>query len=139
MQGYQKYRSVQNTTRGARDTEYRLLGQVTGALMRARDENLTLQERISAVLWNDRVWNAFLCDLSQPGNRLPDQIKQNLIKLAVWVAKETQRFLDNQTTLDGFISINRQIMAGLAPKSEARPPSAAAAQPSALPDAVAAA
>lgn len=122
MQGYQAYRNVQNTTGGARDTEYRLLGLVTGALIKARDEEQSLQDRIKAVLWNDKVWNAFLCDLSQPGNQLPDQLKQGLMKLAVWVAKETQRFLDNQTSLDGFISINRQIMAGLAPKQQAEQP-----------------
>lgn len=119
MQGYAAYAKAQNTTGSHRDTEYRLLGAVTGALVRAQDGDGTLQDRVKAVLWNDKVWNAFMCDLGSPENRLPKALKGALLSLAIWVSKETQRVLDNEADLAGLININRQIMEGLRPRQPA--------------------
>ena len=116
MQGYAAYAKTQASTSSDRETEYRLLGAVTGALVRARDTDTTLQEKVKAVLWNDKVWNAFMCDLGSVENTLPKALKGALISLAIWVAKETQRILDNEVDLNGLININRQIMEGLRPK-----------------------
>ena len=116
MQGYAAYAKTQASTSSDRETEYRLLGAVTGALVRARDPETTLQEKVKAVLWNDKVWNAFMCDLGSVENTLPKALKGALISLAIWVAKETQRILDNEVDLNGLININRQIMEGLRPK-----------------------
>ncbi len=118
MQGYSAYTRVQATTSSHRDTEYRLLGAVTGALVRARDDETSLQEKIKAVLWNDRVWNAFMCDLGSPENNLPKPLKGALMSLAIWVTKETQRILDNDADLEALINVNRQIMEGLRPKQQ---------------------
>ena len=117
MQGYAAYSKTQATTGTYRETEYRLLGAVTGALVHARHAEATLQEKIKAVLWNDKIWNAFMCDVGSPDNTLPKSLKDGLMSLAVWVAKETQRILDNETDLEGLISINRQVMEGLRPKT----------------------
>ena len=116
MQGYAAYAKTQATTGSDRETEYRLLGAVTGALVRARDTETTLQEKVKAVLWNDKIWNAFMCDLGSAENNLPKALKGALMSLAIWVAKETQRILDNEVDLNGLININRQIMEGLRPK-----------------------
>ena len=116
MQGYAAYAKTQATTASDRETEYRLLGAVTGALVRARDTETTLQEKVKAVLWNDKIWNAFMCDLGSAENNLPKPLKGALMSLAIWVAKETQRILDNEVDLNGLININRQIMEGLRPK-----------------------
>jgi flagellar protein FlaF len=116
MQGYAAYAKTQASTGSDRETEYRLLGAVTGALVRARDTETTLQEKVKAVLWNDKVWNAFMCDLGSAENNLPKALKGALMSLAIWVAKETQRILDNEVDLNGLININRQIMEGLRPK-----------------------
>lgn len=116
MQGYAAYAKTQASTSSDRETEYRLLGAVTGALVRARDTETTLQEKVKAVLWNDKIWNAFMCDLGSAENNLPKALKGALMSLAIWVAKETQRILDNEVDLNGLININRQIMEGLRPK-----------------------
>ena len=116
MQGYAAYAKTQASTGSDRETEYRLLGAVTGALVRARDTETTLQEKVKAVLWNDKIWNAFMCDLGSAENNLPKALKGALMSLAIWVAKETQRILDNEVDLNGLININRQIMEGLRPK-----------------------
>ena len=116
MKGYAAYAKVKPTKEGYRDLEYKVLGTVTGALIKANKQGTELSDKFNAVLWNEKVWNAFRCDLSSPDNQLPDELKASLISLAIWVSKETNRVMDHLADLDGLISINRQVMAGLAPK-----------------------
>lgn len=118
---YAAYKSTQaaSATTNPRDLEYRLLAQVTGGLIKARDGKATLQERLDAVLRNEKVWNVFLADLNDPGNALPADLKANLASLALFVAKETALVLDSDAPLDDLIMINRQIMAGLKPEPAA--------------------
>ena len=115
---YGAYKSVvaANATNDTRDMEYRLLAQVTGQLIDARDGKLTLQERLAAVLNNEKIWSVFLSDLNEPGNGLPKALKVNLASLALFVIKETNHVVDTDAPLDDLIMINRQIMAGLKPQ-----------------------
>ncbi|MBO6559992.1 MAG: flagellar biosynthesis regulator FlaF [Nisaea sp.] len=112
-QGYAAYKSVQTQTESHQQVEYRLLGQVTSALLKAKEPDANLQDRLNAVLWNGKVWDAFLCDLSEPGNRLPVGLKSSLIQLAHWVAKETELAIEGKAGLEAMINVNRQIMEGL--------------------------
>ena len=118
MKGYAAYAKVQPTNEGYRDLEYKVLGAVTGALIKANEEGSELSDKFNAILWNEKVWHAFRCDLSSPKNELPEDLKASLISLAIWVSKETNRVMDHLAGLDGLISINRQVMAGLAPKGQ---------------------
>lgn len=115
MRGYNAYAAAQNVTEDPRHTEYRLLAQVTGALIKARDGEGTLQDRISTLLWNQRVWEAFMTDLSDEGNVLPQALRGQLLSLAVWVVKETGAVLDDTGDIDSLITVNRNIMDGLRP------------------------
>jgi len=112
-QGYAAYKSAQKQTESHQQIEYRLLGQVTSALLKAREADASLQDRLNAILWNNKVWDAFLCDLSEPGNNLPEGLKNSLIQLARWVAKETELAIEGKAGLDAMINVNRQIMEGL--------------------------
>lgn len=121
MQGYNAYRKAQGATavQNARDLEYRLLAQVTGALIKARDGVVTLQERLNAILRNEKVWGVFLADLNHPDNGLPRDLKGAIASLALWVMRETRLVIDTDAPLDDLILINRQIMAGLKPEPQA--------------------
>lgn len=120
MQGYNAYRRAQGAmaTQNGRDLEYRLLAQVTGALLRAQEGKVTLQERLNAILRNEKVWGVFLADLNHPDNALPRQLKGAIASLALWVMKETRHVMDTDAPLDDLILINRQIMAGLKPEPQ---------------------
>ncbi|MEQ8332920.1 flagellar biosynthesis regulator FlaF [Nisaea sp.] len=111
--GYAAYSNVQSKTESNQQIEYRLLGQVTSALRKAQEDSATLQDRLNAILWNAKVWDAFLCDLSEPGNHLPEQLKNSLIQLARWVAQETELAIEGKAELTAMINVNRQIMEGL--------------------------
>ncbi|WP_323795948.1 flagellar biosynthesis regulator FlaF [Nisaea sp.] len=111
--GYAAYSKVQTKTESPQQIEYRLLGQVTSALRKAQEDTATLQDKLNAALWNGKVWDAFLCDLSEPGNTLPDQLKNSLMQLARWVALETDLVIEGKAELNAMINVNRQIMEGL--------------------------
>ena len=115
MEGYNAYAQTQNVTEDPRHTEYRLLAQVTGALIKARDGKGRLQEKIEALLWNQRVWEVFMADLMDAGNALPQALKAQLVSLAIWVVKETNAVLDDSGDIDALIAVNRNIMDGLRP------------------------
>ena len=118
MQGYAAYTQFKPTNDSHRDLEYRVLGRVTGALIKASADGSKLSEVYDAALWNEKVWHVFRCDLSSTENKLPADLKGSLISLAIWVSKETCRVLDNTAGLDGLININRQVMAGLNARSQ---------------------
>ena len=90
-----------------------MLGQVTAALMKAEEQPNDLHGFMDAVLWNQSVWSAFLTDLTHDGNRLPRELKQDLISLSLWVIRETDRVIERRRGIDGLINVNRSVMQGL--------------------------
>lgn len=117
MSGYQAYGRVQNATENPRSMEYRLLGQVTAALTKARDGNRGTAEFVDAMLWNKKVWDAFIVDLSSEGNRLPKELRAQIIGIGLWVGRETIQVLDGTGDIDALINVNKTIMEGLAPQT----------------------
>lgn len=119
MNGYNAYAAAMNNTEDPRSTEYRLLGSVTGALIRANTAEASLQDRLNALLWNQQVWEAFLVDLSDEDNALPQNLRASLINLSLWIIKETDALMDIGDDLEAMILINRNIMEGLRPSMSA--------------------
>jgi len=113
--GYAVYNSAQTKTVDARDVEYRLLAQVTSALMKARESG-DLKERLEAALWNRNIWSALRIDLMDENNQLPKELRASLISVSIWIEKETRALMGGEGDLDAVIDINRNIMAGLKPE-----------------------
>ncbi len=113
MTGYTAYRRVQNVSESPRSVERRLLGEVTAALLGAKENPADVPRLIDALLWNKQVWDHFLVDLQDEANKLPSELKKGLISLGVWVNRETQRVMDGEADCEGLIEINQIIMDGL--------------------------
>ena len=113
MKGYAAYDRVQNTTQNPRQIEYRLLAQVTSALRAAREKPDDRPSFYNALVWNKKVWDAFLCDLADERNKLPKPTRDQLIKLAAWVSKQTFAVMDGNASIDALIEVNTNIMDGL--------------------------
>lgn len=122
MTGYSAYRKAQNVTESSRDIEYRLLAQVTGALIDANTPDTPLAKRFDVVLWNRNVWAVLREDLLDPRNQLPKELKLSLVSLSIWVEKETFTILDGQSELDSLIDVNKSIMEGLKPREQVAQP-----------------
>jgi flagellar protein FlaF len=119
------YQKAQNSVQSPRATEYRLFGQVTHALIQARDSGERDQAFMKALDWNRRMWSVFSSDCAVEGNGLPNQLRASIISLALFVSKHTSLVMRGQDDIETLIDINRTIMEGLAPLSKPQQPSAA--------------
>ncbi|MEI9905750.1 MAG: flagellar biosynthesis regulator FlaF [Asticcacaulis sp.] len=114
------YQTAATRAENPRETEYRLFGQVTRALLEAEKmDRSMIRERMDALDWNRRMWSVLGADCSVDGNGLPDIVRANIISLSIWVNKHTSLVMRNQEEIGPLIEINRIIMQGLAPNQAA--------------------
>ena len=107
------YKATQAATEDPRLTEYRLFGQVTGALLNAKQSNATGVPLVEAVDWNRRMWRTLAADCMDDRNKLTQEVRAKIIALSLWVAKYSRSVTRNKAPLDPLIEINRNIMQGL--------------------------
>jgi len=112
VQAYQ--RSV-SRAENPRLTEYRLLAQVTQALMDIADcDRMEFSKRADALDWNKRVWGAFATDCSVDGNTLSNSLRAGIISLSLFVSKHSSAVMLGNADVEPLVDINRTVMQGLA-------------------------
>ena len=94
-------------------TEYRLFGQVTGALLTAKESQAAGAPLVEAVDWNRRLWRTLAADCMDDRNTLTQDVRAKIISLSLWVAKYSRSVTREKAPLDPLIEINRTIMQGL--------------------------
>ena len=115
---YAAYQTASARIENPRETEYRLFGQVTRALMEAsRSEAHEFKKRADALDWNRRMWSGFAADCGSEGNRLPEALRAAIISLGIFVSKETSAVIRGESDFETLIEINKTIMQGLAPQA----------------------
>lgn len=122
------YQQAQQNSEHPKQTEYRLFGQVTGALIKARDNARKDAAFFDALDWNRRLWSVMATDCGMEGNGLPKETRAGIISLSIFVSKYTSQVSRGQESIDTLIDINKTIMEGLkqipgqAPAAEAKVP-----------------
>jgi len=131
----QAYQRAAEQAEGPKQTEYRLFGLVTRALMDAAalDES-DFAGRIKALHWNRRLWSTLAQDCASPANALPMDLRASIISLSIWVDKHTSAVMRREQPIQPLIDVNRIIMQGLSGNmagaaSGAPPPAADEAAP----------
>lgn len=109
----QAYKSAQTATENPRITEYRLFGQVTGALLDAEKTHAIGTPLVEAVDWNRRMWRALAADCMDDRNALTEDLRAKIISISLWVAKYSRQVTREKAPIAPLIEINRNIMAGL--------------------------
>jgi len=110
----QAYQRAAEQAEGPKQTEYRLFGLVTRALMDAAATDVSdASGRMRALHWNRRLWTTLAADCANPDNRLPMQLRANIISLSIWVDKHTSDVMQKQAAIQPLIDVNRIIMQGL--------------------------
>ena len=110
------YQQAAQRAEPPRDLEYRLLGQVTRALMDAAElDPKDFAGRIGALDWNRRVWSALASDCASETNALPGPVRAQIISLSIWVGRHTSAVMRREAEIAPLIDVNRAIMQGLAP------------------------
>ena len=116
---YQAYQAAAARTEDPRSAEYRLFGQVTRALLEARECGASdLSKRADALDWNRRMWTAFAADCSSEDNKLPESLRAAITSLSIFVSRQTSEAIRDNDAIDTLIDINRTIMQGLAPQGQ---------------------
>jgi len=107
------YQNAQRIVENPRETEYRLFGQVTGALITAQRCGATGGPLAEAVDWNRKLWRTLAADCLDDRNQLPHELRANIVSLSLWVTKYSKEVTRKGAPLDPLIDINRSIMQGL--------------------------
>ena len=110
----QVYQQAARQADTPRETEYRLFGDVTRALIAASkvppDDFTT---RIDALDWNRRLWTVLANDCSRDENPLPAPLKAQIISLSLWVNRHSSAIMRREEEFEPLIEVNRIIMQGL--------------------------
>jgi len=109
----QAYQNIQRVVEDPRATEYRLFGQVTGALLEAKTSNAQGVPLIEALDWNKRMWRTLAADCMDDRNALTEDLRAKIISLSLWVSKYSRRVTREKASIDPLIEINRAVMQGL--------------------------
>ena len=117
------YKQASERAENPRETEYRLFGQVTRALMDADKLDPSDPGRMDALDWNRRLWSALANDCADSGNALPEALRASIISLSLWVSRHTSAVMRREEEIEPLVDVNRIIMQGLAPQAS---PTAAA-------------
>lgn len=101
-----------------RDIEYNAFVYVTALMTEARDmtegsEIARFARRAEAMHQNVRLWAALAADCGTPGNKLPPQLRNNIIDLATFARIHMGRVIDGKDTIDALIDVNIAVMKGL--------------------------
>ena len=107
------YKSAQTATEDPRVTEYRLFGQVTGALLDVQKKGASGTPLVEAIDWNRRMWRTLAADCMDDRNTLTQDVRAKIISLSLWVSKYSRQVTREKAPLDPLIEINRNIMQGL--------------------------
>lgn len=118
----QAYRSSQRLGASARDTEAQALLEAARRLDAAIGGQDGSRDAYRAALrLNWRLWTIIQADVSGEGSPLPDEIRQNILSLSVFIDKHTVSALaePSERKLRVLVEINRNIAAGLMTNAQA--------------------
>jgi flagellar protein FlaF len=113
------YSRARNVSENPRDTEYRLFAQVTRSLIEAEERGARDKAFFEALDWNRRLWSTLSADCGAKGNRLPKELRAQIISLALWVSRHSSQVALGREDIEPLIDVNRTIMEGLAHRQEA--------------------
>ena len=83
------YQRAQLAAEHPRSTEYRLFGQVTGALIEAQSAGIKGVALIEAIDWNRRLWSTLAVDCMDDANQLSKPLRAQIVSLSLWVSNHT--------------------------------------------------
>ena len=110
---YAAYREASITADDPRAIEYKLMAKAATALELSAEDPIQLP---AAIFDNRRLWQTLVTDLSDPGNKLPDRMKADLIGLGLFVERHSEKVLRREADVAVLIDINRTVMKGLVGK-----------------------
>jgi flagellar protein FlaF len=105
---------VTDSPKDCRDRERLALEHAIALLEKADRAGLRSLEAVAALDFVSRLWNAFIQDLVDPENDLPETLRADLISVGIWIIKEAALIRSGESTnFRGVIEICSIIRDGL--------------------------
>ncbi|MEK1943976.1 MAG: flagellar biosynthesis regulator FlaF, partial [Ensifer adhaerens] len=90
----------------SKNRERQVLDRSIALLEAARQQNGYSREAIEAIYFTRRVWIRFIEDLRAPENQLNEELRANLISIAIWILNETEKIRKRESSnFQGIIDI----------------------------------
>ena len=115
-QAAQAYGAVARKVATPRETEADKLLFAAQQLAGVRDAWDSKKMELPAALLNNRkLWSVLIADVTSPDNPLPQELRQNVANIGIFVMKQTVAVMDDPKPekLGSLININRELAAGL--------------------------
>lgn len=118
-----QFSKMQNESSSERELEASVLTRA-GLMLKQVQENWNAPDRneklLEAVRFNQKVWSFFQAELSDPENPLPQNLRQDILNLSLFVDKRLFEIMGNpdRDKLQIVIDINFNIAAGLRTREE---------------------
>lgn len=115
---YSMYERVRRTTSSGRELEAAVLEKAALRLRKCQ-QNWKPQgfdrELDEALRFNKKIWEIFQSDWQHAGERLPRELRENLLSLSVFVQRTTLTIMagPEAAKLDSLIQINENLASGL--------------------------
>lgn len=119
QQGALAYQQTTKVVENPRERESALLMKAAAGLQKVKDEwaTSTMEELRAALNFNRKLWTIFMSAVTQPDSPLPQEIRQNIANLGMFVMNQTREILYEGTPqpeqIAVLVQLNRQIAAGL--------------------------
>ncbi|WP_040617115.1 flagellar biosynthesis regulator FlaF [Roseibium sp. TrichSKD4] len=121
-QAAQAYQKTSQVAVSPRELEANLLMKAAARLQLVKDEwqQTSLAQRDDALTYNRKLWTILVTSATNGENPLPQEIKNNIASLGVFVFKQTMEAMTDEegNKLNSLISINRAIAEGLRARAE---------------------
>ncbi len=114
------YQQAQQANLSGRELEAMAFTRAALKLEDAKKLTDNPQEYGKALRFNHLLWTIIQADIVEPENKLPPEIKANIMSLSIFVDKQTAKALRTRdpADLETLININRNLAAGLRMKPE---------------------
>lgn len=96
--------------RNPRDTEYDAFSRVTHMLQASLKDPMRAAQAAQA---NCELWGVLASDLAEPENAHDDNLKAQLISLAIFSIRHGYKVMNGEAGAEALIEINTSIMRGL--------------------------
>lgn len=110
LTAYQRTRNIIETPRQA---ERRLICEITGEMIHARDAGHERGALMPPLHRNRELWKTFSAACGTAGNQLPAGLRASIISLSLWVDQHTSGVVAGRESINDLIDVNRDMIDGL--------------------------
>lgn len=112
------YKKIGKITGSLRETEARVLSQGAVKLKICLNnwEGKSFRNQLTdALVYNNKIWTLFQSELSKKHSHQPDDIRNNLLKLSIYIKRQISAAMGSPTIsiIENLININLLIARGL--------------------------